>query len=94
MKRRKENKITIHGNIGIIHIFSKKYGHIRVAFDAEDIELINQYQWCFVVTRYPNSYYIYSKTSGKNIRLHRLIMSFPKLQVDHISGNTLDNRIC
>ena len=37
----KGNKITIHDDIAIIHIFSKKYGRIVVAIDTEDIDKVN-----------------------------------------------------
>ena len=62
--------------------------------DDEDFELISRYKWYFsklslnygrVVTR--------CKKKVKNIKMHRLIMNAPDFfEVDHINGNTLDNR--
>ena len=37
--------------------------------------------------------YAVSRTFKKYIRMHRMIMGFPKnLEIDHINGKTLDNR--
>lgn len=55
--------------------------------DDADYEIISQYKW-----HYNNGY---AKTwhSGKRIRMHRLILDAqPGQQIDHISGDKLDNR--
>lgn len=67
--------------------------------DNEDYRLISKYKWCAV----NNHNYTYYALSGcwnkqtkkvKQIRMHRLIMGItdPKIQIDHINGNGLDNR--
>ncbi len=76
--------------------------------DDEDYELLNKYKWCAKKDR--NIFYttrgitIQSQNKAKNIkqktkiiRMHRLIMK-GKLksnkEIDHINGNSLDNRRC
>jgi hypothetical protein len=62
--------------------------------DDEDFEFLNQWKWCYL----KGGYVVKSiKANGNkwiNIYLHRAIMGVlcPKLQVDHINGNKLDNR--
>jgi hypothetical protein len=63
--------------------------------DDEDYELASKYKWHAV--KEPSGYYAYSHfyREGKRttIQLHRLIMKAEKgQQIDHINGNTLDNR--
>jgi flagellar basal body P-ring protein FlgI len=71
--------------------------------DNEDFERINQFKW---YAHYRNgNWYAIRNTKRINskqtlIRMHRFIMNCPKkLEIDHISHNTLDNqkvnlRIC
>lgn len=71
--------------------------------DLEDYELVRKYKWS--AAKYKNSFYAVnstyiSKTKKCNIKLHRLIMNFPKnMMIDHIDGNGLNNcksnlRVC
>ena len=60
--------------------------------DKEELEKIKDFKW---VTRGPEGYAISRcKNSGKIVRMHRIIMGVtnPKLDVDHINHDTLDNR--
>ena len=60
--------------------------------DTEDWSIVRHYSWCADKT---TSGKFYAKTTVKrsSIRLHSLIMNCPKgFEVDHINGNTLDNR--
>lgn len=36
--------------------------------------------------------YCYTKTEGKNVFLHKILLSEPNTIVDHVNGNKLDNR--
>ena len=48
-------------------------------------------KWCVAIKR--GKYYVQKRTSEGIVYLHRLITNAPKgMYVDHISGNTLDNR--
>jgi hypothetical protein len=68
-----------------------------VQIDEEDEELVCSYRW-YASERKTCVYFrsaIYSHNSQKNISLHRTIMKAVKFQiVDHINGDTLDNRKC
>ena len=72
-------------------IYGSKNEEILV--DIEDYEYLNQFSW--------NCYGGYARTfrrrkeDGYKLRsntIHRLILNNPKLDVDHINGNKLDNR--
>jgi hypothetical protein len=60
--------------------------------DDDDYELCSKYKWHCLGT---NDKYLYSARTenGKTILMHREILNCPNhLCVDHINGNTLDNR--
>lgn len=88
-KGKKENQITILKNYCELTLKSK-YGIFKVLFDKEDLNLIQQYRWCYhSVARKPEGYAI---TPGR-LRMHRLILNADNGQIaDHINGNGLDNR--
>ena len=57
--------------------------------DDEDFDLVNQYQWRGHKGG-KNCDHVYAVT---RLRMHRLIMNAPPgMVVDHINGDTLDNR--
>lgn len=67
---------------------------VEILIDDEDFHLITDFNWW---KRYKNGTYFISATeeSGKSkfFALHRIILNAPRgMQVDHINGNTLDNR--
>ncbi len=68
--------------------------------DAVDSDWLSIFSWCSKTSK-ARPKHIYAKTSYKKengergyISLHRLIMGAPdrNIHVDHINGNTLDNR--
>lgn len=65
-----------------------KHGEIALV-DADDYDRLVNLKWYAVSSRGCK----YAKT-GKNGRMHRIILNVtdPKLVVDHINGNGLDNR--
>ena len=72
------------GNIA----FGTVFGNKIFIIDKVDYELIKRYQW-----HSASSGYIAAIFKGKATLLHRLITEAQKGQsVDHINGNTLDNR--
>lgn len=63
--------------------------------DTEDFLLVSDKYWMLGKRGYP----VYRtsrkcKEGSKQICLHRLIMNFPKGDVDHINGEKTDNRRC
>lgn len=66
---------------------------LKVFIDDEDYELFNTYSW--YVSKHIRDKYVKHCTKNETIRLHRFILGIKKgdkRQVDHINGNTLDNR--
>ena len=62
-----------------------------VIIDADDAWVLEGNKWCS--SGKPGRPYVLRKTNGKYESLHRLIMNAGRGQVvDHINGNTLDNR--
>lgn len=68
-----------------------RQGEIRcyTLIDKDDFDKINKYSWSMM-----GRGYIKSKIDGKNIYLHRFIVDQydPKIIVDHINKDPLDNR--
>jgi hypothetical protein len=60
-----------------------------ILIDSDYLYLLNKYKW------YINSKYIVAQYKNKRLLIHRIIMNAPKNKmIDHINGNTLDNRKC
>ena len=65
----------------------------------ESLALVRAYRWHAIVTRsghvYGAAYAGTSRINQRRFYLHRLITSTddPKVKVDHLNGNTLDNRL-
>jgi hypothetical protein len=59
--------------------------------DDEDYYLLNYFSWHLT----SHGCYVCTTINNKKIRMHRLIMSCQKdKEIDHINGNSLDNRKC
>ena len=71
------------------------FGNVVETFmvDINDLDKLEGNKWRTV---YKNDKpYLFTGNQNKaKIYFHRLVMNNPELQVDHISGNTLDNRKC
>lgn len=79
-----------------IRLIGKNYSTDFI-IDEEDHKLIEPYTWRVLKANGPHTDYIRGrKGSGKTVLLHRLILGItnPKIMVDHINGNGLDNRRC
>lgn len=58
--------------------------------DDEDYERVNRHGW---VVSGKRTLYAHATIGGKSVYMHRLILAAPQgAHVDHINGNTLDNR--
>lgn len=82
-----------------IKIESSKHGSFIALVDDADRDLVSQYKWSIAFTNKGRSPYVCTAIRGVKrpwitLRLHRLIMDArdPKLLVDHINHDTLDNR--
>lgn len=83
----------------ILTINSKKHGTFKIKLDDEDyLKATTTWKspgWCVrKCQNRENLFYFQKRLPGGNlIELHRWLMNFPKKGVvDHINGNTLDNR--
>ena len=72
-----------------------EYDHMRYfckdgssfIFDTEDLPIVRAHRWC-IIDGYASCNY-----EGKTVKLHRLLMNAKGDDIiDHINGNTLDNR--
>lgn len=80
----------------IVSINNKTYGvielkidyHIYIGLQLDKVKINVEYN------KSKRNYYAYVIIDGKKVRLHRLITNCPNgLVVDHINGDTLDNRL-
>ena len=63
----------------------------KIKIDTEDLNRVKDFTWNYNIQRTTN--YVLNAKTGKSI--HRVIMSCTDdLCVDHINGDTLDNRKC
>lgn len=76
----------------IIEIESKKHGIVRTIVDNEDYEYVKDVKWSLNGTR-PHLY-VCGLVNGKIQRLTRFLFEevLPDEKIDHINGDTLDNR--
>ena len=74
------------------HLIIKSHGKQDEAIiDSHSLPGVIEHHWYF-----DGKGYVETKINGKNIRLHRYLMASKlskNLEVDHISGDKLDNRI-
>lgn len=83
--------IKIEGDVAYVTLTK---GYISLV-DAKVVPLISNWSWRASVSRGK----VYASRRGlelnkvKEIKLHRFLLNFPTLEVDHINGNSLDNRL-
>lgn len=80
----------------IITINNKTYGIVNIKID-ENVYIykgLNNKKINVEYNKSKRNYYAYVMIDKKKIRLHRYITDCPKdMVVDHINGDTLDNRM-
>ena len=98
MTVKKPNEIIIKKNYAEMIIKSPKFGIFKTILSLEDVDKIKKYNYCWWIRFDGWNYYVGTFTS-KNIQtrkmlsLHRFLTDCPQgMVVDHINGNTLDNR--
>ena len=73
---------------------TKPYGDIDIIVDDNIWELIPAKYLNVEYNKSKKDFYVYFCYNGKKYRLHRYLLNAPKgLVVDHINGDTKDNRI-
>ena len=79
------NEIKVLDEYAIIVLYDKDANPIAEALiDKTDIELVKNSKWCVDKNNYVKN--------SKQEYLHRVILNEQNLYVDHINGDTLDNR--
>ena len=65
----------------------------KAIVDSSDYESLNSHRWRRSRNRPDGQIYPHAIIGGQHVRMHRFLMNPPPgMQVDHINGNTLDNR--
>lgn len=87
------NEYIINEDYAELILKSPKYGIIKVKIDTEDVEKCKKYKWNVSRCNSQNYECFYVNAEKGRKQLHRLLTDAPKgMVVDHINGNTLDNR--
>ena len=78
----------------ILTIHTKSYGDINIIVDDNIWELIPANYLNVEYNKSKKNYYVYFCHKGNKYRLHRYLLNAPKgMVVDHINGDTKDNRL-
>ena len=87
-----KNSVVIEGPVALIDVSTKNSGLIITKVDRDDLAVIaNGYKW--LAHNNKGRIYVDQRTPSHFLQIHRLVMKNPAgKQVDHISGDTLDNR--
>lgn len=94
----KTNEIILKEDYAILKIFSKRFGKFDIFIDIDDVEKCKPITWHIDYAKNNDSFYVRGQAKTQNgkierYKLSRFIMNAPRgLVVDHINGNTLDNR--
>lgn len=89
------NEIRVLGSYAEVDTYDKQANVQRTFIvDTEDIPIIAKYKWGTKHYKKDDMWYVacIDNKTRKHIYLHQLLMGFPTETVDHINGNTLDNR--
>lgn len=94
---RAPNRVRIEGDVAYIELTNQERTEVvaETVIGAEDLELVRStcLRWFAVWWPKVNRYKACGKIGKKNVSLHRVLMRpGPGEEVDHINGNTLDNR--
>lgn len=91
------NEIRITKDFAEVDTYNKD-GVKQITFlvDTEDVPLVSKYKWRAKWYKKDKTWYVagIDTVTKKHIYLHHLLLGFPVGTIDHINGNTLDNRKC
>lgn len=88
------NEISIENNIATMNLYDKKGNKVaETIFDSKHVDKVKKYKWYLRTHKNNSLKYVMGTINSKKIFLHRFILNTPSNKVvDHINGNTLDNR--
>lgn len=87
-----KNCFIQEGNITRMITFNKKNeASGEVLLDTSDVDKVKQYKWYTTIRK--SKLYCYGTVKGSKVALHRFLLNTSNI-VDHINGNSLDNRKC
>lgn len=91
--KKEKNNIIEYEDYALMYVSTKhEQDPLEVVLDNEDVAKVQQHRWYASKTK-SNTYYLVTQINSKTISLHRFILGYAGKQVvDHIDGNTLDNR--
>lgn len=86
------NEVRSYKNYAEVDTYDS-YGNVVETFiiDLDDVEKLKGHKWR-TVYKNDKPYMFTGNQDKEKIYFHRLIMNNPELQVDHINGNSADNR--
>lgn len=89
-----KNNFEIRGDVVAIFLNRRDGNVFETLIDTEDMDKVDSFKGRFYAQNpYRNMFYACGNYKKSLIKLHRLIMDFPKdLVIDHINHDTLDNR--
>jgi hypothetical protein len=88
---RRRNEVTVMQLYTVVDVSTKSHPNTMAIIDSGDVVAVMGHRWS--ATKRKNGLYVRGTVNGTDSLLHRFIMEPPAdMTVDHINGNTLDNR--
>ena len=88
------NKYRVEGDRALLLCVGLDNSQLYFQIDLEDLEKVLSYSKWFIKKNKNKKYVVCNKEiDGKRtiVRLHRFLLDFPKKDIDHIDGNSLNN---
>ena len=94
-----ENNVITNGNSSRMELYDENSNVVcYTTVDTKYVPILKEHKWGIYKSKGKSNTYVGSRIDGKYIGLHRFLCSIDKsvdknLVVDHINGDTLDNRM-